>query len=225
MVFLRGTKGMIAVVSIENAHLYGDIIPSIYRLRYHGFKERQNYDVPSYRGMEFDAYDTPATTYLAWRDEHQVVRGCARVLPTTMPYMIEDLWPQSVQYEALPKRAEVWEASRMCIDKNLPVHQRRLIHAEIVCALQEFGLMNKIDWMIGVMTLPIWRSVFMKVGWPIEFLGPPLQLSHKEKIFTGKMRVSKHILKALRQRFLIDESVIEQISEDDWNTKGEKIHV
>lgn len=200
---------MIAAVSIENAHMYGDILPSLFRLRHHGFKERQNYDVPSYNGMEFDDYDTPAATYLAWRDENNVVRGCARLVPTVMPYMIEKLWPSIVGDTPLPKAPEVWEASRMCIDKTLPVAIRRRIHGEIVCALQEFGLANDIDWMIGVMTLPIWRSVFVNVGWPIEFLGPAIELNHRESILGGKMKVSSQILQAVRQKFLITENVIE----------------
>src|SRR4051812_6415839 len=109
---------MIVAVSIENAHLFGDVIPSIYRLRYHGFKQRQNYDVPCYKGMEYDTYDTPATTYIAWRDEENIVRGCVRLVPTTRPYMVEHLWPLAVT-GALPRTPDVWEASRMCIDKSL----------------------------------------------------------------------------------------------------------
>lgn len=203
---------MIAAVSIENAHLFGDILPSILRLRHHGFKERQNYDVPSYNGMEFDDYDTPATTYLAWRDENNVVRGCARLVPTSMPYMIENLWPEIVGDNPLPKTPEVWEASRMCIDKAMPVAVRRRIHAEIVCALQEFGIENDIDWMIGVMTLPIWRSVFVNVGWPIEFLGPPIELNDRESILGGKMKISRSILQAVRQKFSIENTVIENMA-------------
>lgn len=199
---------MILAVSIENAHLYGDVIPSIYRLRYHGFKQRQDYNVPSYNGMEYDAYDTPATTYIAWRDEENVVRGCARLFPTTQPYMIEHLWPQSVAYEPLPRSPKIWEASRMCIDKSLPPQRRSIIHGMILCGLLEFGQAQGIDWMIGVMALPIWRSVFIRAGWPIEFLGPPVELAPREKIYAGKMNVSDAILKSVRDKFSIHRTVI-----------------
>lgn len=215
---------MINAVSIENAHFYGDILPSQYRLRHHGFKERQNYNVPSYKGMEFDAYDTPATVYLVWRDENNVARGCARLVPTTLPYMIEEIWPRAVETGPLPKRADVWEASRMCIDRSLPVHIRRRVHGEIICALQEFCLSNGIDWMIGVMTLPIWRSVFINVGWPIEFLGPPLELAPRERILAGKMKVSKQILEGLRRKFLIEDAVIDASLESVSTTIKDKIY-
>ena len=168
---------MVVAVSIENAHEYGDIIPSIYRLRHQAFQVRQSYDVPFYKGMEYDVYDTPATTYLACRDESGVVRGCTRLFPTTRPYMIENLWPNAVTSMSLPHAEDIWECSRFCIDKNQSVHIRRKIHGELLTAFLEFGLENKISWMIGVMTPPIWQAVFIRSGWPIEFLGPIHQLN------------------------------------------------
>lgn len=207
---------MIISATIENAHLYGDIVPSILKLRYQGFKERQNYDVPSYMGMEYDAYDTPATTYLAWRDHNKIVRGCSRLLCTTQSYMIEELWPNLVDAQDLPKSQFVWEASRFCIDKELPPDIRKKIHIELLCAFQEFGLSRNIDWMIGVMTPPIWRHVFTNAGWPIEFLGPVTQYATGEKIVVGKMKISGKILSALQARHGITSLVLEE----DASSKG-----
>ncbi len=198
----------------REAHLYGDVLPEMHRLRYRGFKERQNYDVPHYKGMEFDAYDTPATTYLIWRGEDRVVRGCARLFPTTLPYMIEEVWPHALSQGKLPKTASIWEASRMCIDKTLPQEKRREIHGEILCALQEVGRLKQIDWMIGVMQPAIWRSVFERAGWPIEFLSPVTEIGNKEKIVIGRMNLNDHILKSIREKFRIRASVLEEISCD-----------
>jgi acyl homoserine lactone synthase len=50
---------MIDAISLETAHLLGDALPSAYRLRHRIFIERQKYDVPSHRGMEWDQFDTP----------------------------------------------------------------------------------------------------------------------------------------------------------------------
>lgn len=200
---------MILAVSIENAHLYGDVLPSIYKLRYRGFKERQNYQVPSYKGMEYDAYDTPATTYLAWRDDAGVVRGCARLFPTTLPYMIEEIWPELLGTTPAPKNKDIWEASRLCIDKSLSPELRKHIQGEILCALQEFGLSKNIRWMIGVMSYPIWRAVFIKAGWPISFLGDPLTLGPREKILSGRMDISFSILQEIKKNFGLKDSVLQ----------------
>ncbi len=202
---------MIIAASIENAHLYGDVIPSIFRLRHQGFKQRQNYDVPYFKDMEYDAYDTPATTYLAWRDDDDVVRGCTRLFPTTRPYMIEEIWPHSLQNMTPPKSPYIWEASRFCIDKELPAQVRKKVHGELLCAFQEFGLQSNVDWMIGVMTPPIWRAVFINAGWPIEFLGDVLELGPREKIVTGKMKISKKVLHSVQEKFSIFNPVLAPI--------------
>ena len=201
---------MVVAVSIENAHEYGDIIPSIYRLRHQAFQVRQSYDVPFYKDMEYDAYDTPATTYLACRDNAGVVRGCTRLFPTTRPYMIEHLWPDAVTNIPLPHAENIWECSRFCIDKNQPVHVRRRIHGELLAAFLELGLENGIDWMIGVMTPPIWRAVFIRSGWPIDFLGSLYQLNEREGILVGKMDINEKILASVREKFGIQKSVFEK---------------
>lgn len=202
---------MVVAVSVENLHEHdGAILPSIFRLRHQAFQVRQSYDVPFYKDMEYDVYDTPATTYLACRDDQGVVRGCTRLFSTTRPYMIEDLWPNAVTKIPLPKDDRVWECSRFCIDKNQPVAVRRRIHGELLAAFLEFCLEHNIDWMIGVMTPPIWRAVFIRSGWPIEFLGPLHMLNDREGILVGKMNVNENILSAVRQKFSIHGSVFEE---------------
>lgn len=199
---------MIIATSIEDAHIYGDIIPSIYRLRHQGFKVRQSYDVPYYKDMEYDSYDTPATSYLAWRDEAGVVRGCTRIFPTTRPYMIEEIWAEALENMRPPKSHRIWEASRFCIDRDLPIEQRRRIHGELLCGFQEFGIRHDVDWMIGVMTPPIWRFVFTNAGWPIEFLSKEYVLNPKEKILIGRMNISRNILNNVRTKFGIHNDVL-----------------
>lgn len=211
---------MIIATTIEDAHTYGDIIPSIYRLRYQGFRQRQSYDVPYYNGMEYDLYDTPATTYFAWRDEQNIVRGTTRLFPTTRPYMIEELWPYTVTKAELPKHPNIWEASRFCIDKTQPSHIRRKIHGELLCAFQEFGLLHNIDWMIGVMPPAIWRSVFVNKGWPIEYLGDVVELEPREKILTGKMSISADILKSIRESCQINGPVLNHLIDNEQRVRA-----
>ena len=160
---------MIYIVSQENAHLYGDAIPSMYRLRYRAFIARQNYNVSSVRNMEYDFYDTPAAYYAIWKDAAGLVRGCTRLAPTERPFMIRELWPELVTADALNGSPVIWEASRFCIDKELSPELRKQVHGELACAMQEFGLQHKLEAFIGVMQPRIWRLVFINIGWQIEF--------------------------------------------------------
>ncbi len=56
-------------LSWETAHLHGETWISHHRLRHRLFVERQGWEIPTYRGMEYDEFDTPAAQYLLWVDD------------------------------------------------------------------------------------------------------------------------------------------------------------
>lgn len=197
------------VVSIENAHELGDVMPSMLRLRYKEFKERQAYDIPTFKDMEYDAYDTPATVYVVWRDGEGVVRGCSRMAPTDRAYMIRDLWPSMVTAIPLPEQSDIWESSRFCIDSAFPAKLRQRIKLEILQAKIEYALAIHVKGMIGVMPPLIWRAVFINSGWPVDHVGPVTALETGEKIVAGWMHVNPNILLRLRARTSFPHSLLE----------------
>ncbi|HEU5048482.1 MAG TPA: acyl-homoserine-lactone synthase [Rickettsiales bacterium] len=196
------------IVSIENAHKYGDIIPQMLRLRYKEFKERQSYDIPIFKDMEYDTYDTPATVYVIWRGEDGVVRGCSRMAPTDRAYMIKNLWPDMVTTMELPEGNDIWESSRFCVDRNLPAAMRKLVKLEILQAKIEYALAVGIKGMVGVMPPLIWRAVFVNSGWPIEHIGPVTELASGEKVVAAWIHVNSEILVNLRKKTDIHHSLL-----------------
>ncbi|MAS36094.1 MAG: autoinducer synthase [Anaerolineaceae bacterium] len=200
---------MIECYTQATAHQFGDILPSVHRLRHRAFIGRMSYDVPEWQDMEYDQYDNLSTVYLVWRDEHGVARGVTRLAPTDRPYMIRDLWPDCVHPEfTLPSSPDIWEASRMCVDHHLPAELRRRIISELVCAYQEYCLEHRIRYMIGVMPPKIWQHTFGRSGWEIEYIGPETWLNGEELIVIGKMNVSPDILKKIRLATGLRESVL-----------------
>jgi N-acyl-L-homoserine lactone synthetase len=189
---------MLYAINVENAHKYGDILPQLYRLRFRQFKERQNYTVPVYKGMEYDQYDTPATVYLTWVDEYKNVRGISRLNPTDRPYMLKDLWPDMVTGQ-LPNSPYVWEGTRICIEKSLPGYIREKIKWEIVLGYLEFALKNRIEKYIGVMQNFIWHKVFVQSDWGAEFLGDE-KIIDGIKTRAGQVMVSEAALQRVRTK-------------------------
>jgi acyl homoserine lactone synthase len=64
-------------------------------------------------GFERDQYDRDDTVYVVGRDEADSICGCARLLPTTRPYLLKDLFPFLLaQGMDAPESPEVWELSR-----------------------------------------------------------------------------------------------------------------
>jgi len=176
------------------AHKYQDILRSTHKLRYKSFIQRMGWSVPKWNGMEYDQYDNLTTVYLAWRDNNDVVHGTCRLAPTDRPYMIKDVFSHIVTKISLPESPFIFEASRLCVNHDLPAHVRRKIISELVCAYQQIGLINSLDYMVGIMPPNIWQHVFGKSGWNIEFIGPETTLDTGEVIVAGKMNLSGDIL-------------------------------
>jgi acyl homoserine lactone synthase len=141
---------MIEAFSLKTAHHFGDALASQAQLRYRAFVERRTLPHTFYDGMEYDEFDTPAAVYLVWRDQNQIVRGLIRTAPTSVPYMLETYWPYLCQVRALPKSNDVWEMTRLCIDREFQPSVRKRIIPELLCALQEFCQHNGIRAAVGV---------------------------------------------------------------------------
>jgi len=194
-------------INIENAHEHGDVLAQLHRLRYRQFKERQSYSVPVYKDMEYDQYDTPATVHLVWIDTYGLVRGCSRLNPTDRPYMLRDIMSSMVE-GPLPASPNIWEGTRICIEKDLPAGRRERIKWEIVLGYLEFGLANGIQKYVGVMMNFIWQRVFIQSGWGAEFLGPE-HIIDGVKTRAGQVIVSADALERVRRTTGITTPVLQ----------------
>lgn len=199
---------MIEAINFETAHLYGDALPTLHKLRFNEFVERLKYKVPTYNRMEYDQYDTPAAVYFAWRDAAGHIRAGTRISPTNRPYMIKELWPQTVQYTELPCSPYIWEATRLFIDKELSKEEHQQAHGQILCAYLEFALRYNITSYIGTAPPGLWKYTFLKCGWPVEFIGEKTDIGYSEKIITGSMPVSGEILHDVRREMNVAAPVL-----------------
>jgi len=190
---------MIEYVTLQTLDYFdGNPIAEQHRLRYRSIIERQAWQVPFYDGMEFDQYDNPAAKYLVYRDENGLVRGSSRFYPTELPYMLEQVFPHFVTKREIPKSEYIWEGSRFCIDHTLPLEHRRCIIQEIVVAYLETALHFGVKEIIGLMYPAYWKSIFIKSGWPIEYIGDVLKLDDGKKSCSASLPVSHAILKNVR---------------------------
>ena len=195
-------------VTWETAHQHGEAWISHHRLRYRMFVERQRWDIPNYRGLEYDEFDTPAATYILTVDHQRHALGVARLIPTTRPYMVRSLWPHLVDSE-LPDNVSVWEASRFGCDRDLDVGTRRRVIAQLILGCQEFGLAQGIGRYLGVMPVWIFKRVIAANGCPVTYLGPTLRLQDHE-IAAAYIEVSRSTLEAARNRTGVRHAVLTQ---------------
>lgn len=91
---------------------------SMYRLRYRVFFERLGWDVKVADGRETDEFDDEHNVYQLAADERGAIIGGWRLRPTTLPYMMKDVFPQLLDGTPAPVRPDIWEISRFAVDED-----------------------------------------------------------------------------------------------------------
>lgn len=116
-------------------------IQHLYAYRYAVFVERLKWQLPGARnGLEIDQFDRSDTIHVIARHEDGQICGCARLLPTTRPYLLSEVFPQLMGGELPPESEDVWELSRFS-STDLSAHLsspvwvcREVMAATIACA-------------------------------------------------------------------------------------------
>lgn len=97
------------------------IYSKVSRYRHSVFVELLGWELPVQDGLELDQFDRPDTVYVAAQDDEGNVIGCARLLPTTSPYLLGEVFPQLLNGLEPPCSEDVWELSRFAaVDLNRP---------------------------------------------------------------------------------------------------------
>lgn len=107
---------MILVIDALNRHLHGDILDDMFRLRARVFAGRLGWDVTVKDGREVDRFDALDPAYLVGLDEEDQVVSCIRLLQTTGPHMLADVFSDILQGQPPLRAATLWESTRFCVD-------------------------------------------------------------------------------------------------------------
>ena len=127
----------------------------MYRLRSEVFLNRLQWDVRSRKDLERDCYDLIGPVYgVCVADDERVV-GCWRLLPTTGPYMLRDVFPELIGAHPMPCAPRVWEISRFAVsgvqgELGRSVH---LVTSQLLAGLIECALDFDIDRIVAVTDL------------------------------------------------------------------------
>ncbi len=94
------------------------LLDRMYQLRHTVFAERLKWTSLNSDRREIDLYDVLNPVYLICRDPAGEVVGCWRLLPTTGPYMLKDIFSHLLHGTAAPEQPDTWEISRFAIDPH-----------------------------------------------------------------------------------------------------------
>jgi N-acyl-L-homoserine lactone synthetase len=83
------------------------------RYRHRVFVQHLGWSLPDASGeTEWDCFDRPDTVYVLALSAAGSLRGCARLLPTTRPYLLGEVFPQLLDGQPAPHDEDTWELSR-----------------------------------------------------------------------------------------------------------------
>ena len=158
--------------------LHASELEGMFRLRYDTFHTRLGWEVQCENGMERDHFDSESTIYIIGKASDQSVDACWRLLPTTGPYMLRDIFPELLHGQAAPQALDCWELSRFAVATDrVPCGVDGF--GEITVALMtesaRFALQNGIKRIVTVTTTAIER-LMKRQGLHIHRIGPPIQI-------------------------------------------------
>lgn len=207
---------MITVVSWENRNEYIDLIEASFALRYEIFHKRLGWEVETYNGLEFDDFDaSPGTSYLIHTDKSGTVTGCARLLPTTGPNMLRDVFPVLLDGEKPPFSPRVWESTRFAVSTDGQTNASHgMITHKLLDAMCELGMAYGLQKIVSV-TDPLVERVLKRSGLPTERLGSVHQFG-VAKAVAGQFTPCQDTLEQLRTRSGLKHS---QIIASPWTEK------
>lgn len=161
-----------------DGYLNDQAVVGMYRLRHAVFHDRLGWDVTSDNGMEYDKFDKCNPVYILVRGDDNEIGGCWRLLPTTGPNMLRDVFPQLLHGKPIPAHTDVWELSRFALDtrenRNTNFGLSGIPLRMIQMAFQ-FARENSITRYVSVTSVAIER-MFRKAGIHVTRLGEPIKI-------------------------------------------------
>ena len=100
------------VISGSPDRLPQGLYSKVARYRHKVFVEQLGWKLRTHEEAELDQFDRPDTVYVVAQDVEGHVFGCARLLPTTSPYLLGEVFPQLLNGLLPPCSPDVWELSR-----------------------------------------------------------------------------------------------------------------
>jgi acyl homoserine lactone synthase len=158
--------------------LVNEDVEGMYRLRFDTFHTRLGWSVPTYDGQERDIFDLPATKYVIGKSHRETIDGCLRLLPTSGPYMLKDIFPELLNGQSPPNSVDTWELSRFTVatERVEPGSECFApLSLNLMAEATRYALANAIRRYAFVTTTAIER-LLKRQGLNIHRIGPPIKI-------------------------------------------------
>jgi acyl-homoserine lactone synthase len=163
---------MIQLVTAQDRPLFDRELKEMFRERKRVFVDRLGWEVPVVDGeFEIDQFDTDDAVYLLATDPSGVQLGSCRLLPTTRPHLMSEIFPHLCE-RGVPRGDDVWEITRMCTTEAAVAAGPKAVRQRLMIAMVEFALLYGIK-RYTLVTHLAYLSAILAVGVDCEPLGLP----------------------------------------------------
>ncbi|MFC3614832.1 acyl-homoserine-lactone synthase [Lutimaribacter marinistellae] len=222
---------MIIVIDALNKHSFAPVLDEMHRLRARVFEGRLGWDVNVVDGMEKDRFDELNPVHVVSLDDGGHVVGCMRLLQTTGPHMLADVFHSILDGEPPLRSAQIWEATRFCVDtKRLMTGRGRntvsYVTSEVMIGAFEYAQEAGVLDAVAVID-PVMNRVLQRSGnAPVDYVGTAKPMG-KVTAMAALMDCSDERISAIRDYAGIEHDVF--LSEDEalklfaWNEAAPQI--
>ncbi len=172
---------MLKLIEGSRAFRFPSEMDAMFRSRAETFSERLGWEVVVKNGHERDRFDDLNPLYLVSVDPVTgQYWGSLRLLPTTGPNMLRDVFPQLLEEGEIVESATIWESSRICgvaVDGQ-PKRSRNGVNyvmSELIAGIGEVAHIAGLTQIVSVFDARILR-VLKAVGCEPEVIGRPQRI-------------------------------------------------
>jgi len=192
---------MIIIAHEMERSSHESLFDQMYQLRARQFGLRRGWRVEVTDGRERDRFDDLNPLYVCVATESGQLLASLRLLPTTGPHMLSDVFPEVMGEAGIIRHPLILESSRFCVDTEasrtfqedgINEVTRELLHGLFTTALNS-GMEN----IISVYDVFVER-VLIRAGCRMERLGP-VQRYDDLRTVGGLFEVSEEIVTSLRK--------------------------
>ncbi|MGO4916616.1 acyl-homoserine-lactone synthase [Pseudogemmobacter sp. W21_MBD1_M6] len=193
---------MIFVIDGLNEHRFPELMTEVFRLRARVFKNRLDWDVKVVNGCEIDAFDKLNPAHVVSFDEEGHVVGCMRLLQTTGPHMLSDVFSNLLDGEPPLRSSTLWEATRFCVDtERLSGGRTRnsisYVTSEVMLGAFEYARRAGVTDAVAVIDPIMDRVLKRSANAPYDYLGSPKSMG-KVTALAALMDCSSERINAIR---------------------------
>lgn len=161
------------------------LLDGMYKLRHAVFAERLRWTSLNSDRREIDLYDVLNPVYLICRDPAGEVVGCWRLLPTTGPYMLKDIFAHLLWGAPPPEQPDVWEISRFAIDPRWRDYDSLggvgSVVGQMLLDLFDFADANGITRIVAASDIRFDR-ILRRAGLSTTHYGPPVRMENSSAV-------------------------------------------